>query len=121
MTAIEVVRTEIGDGLPVFCAPAGEFTPSAGLTFRAGRADETAATSGLSHLVEHLILPARTGGLVDFNGYVDNLVTAVFGRGKPNDLRAFLAATVALVRHPPTERFEVERRILLAEEATRTR
>ncbi len=117
--SFEVVRTEIA-GLPAFFAPDGGPIPSAGLTFRAGRADETAATSGVSHLVEHLILPARTGERVDFNGHIESLVTATYASGAPDDLRAFLASTAALARDLPLERLEIERKILLAEEATRS-
>lgn len=51
-------RIEV-DGIPVLLAPsAGQMR--AGLMFRVGRADETLATNGVTHLVEDLA-PHRHG------------------------------------------------------------
>jgi hypothetical protein len=54
----EIRRPQVG-GVPVFWADA---PPPYGmqLLFRAGRADETRATSGITHLLEH---PAMVGQL----------------------------------------------------------
>jgi zinc protease len=106
-------------GVPVFVVPDGPRVPVVGLTFRVGRADETAATSGLCHLVEHLALPATTATAFDFNGTVDSLFTSFFASGDLAELREFVRATAGLLRSLPEERFETERRILLAEESTR--
>jgi predicted Zn-dependent peptidase len=71
---IPIVRTEL-DGLPVIWADVpGHFTGA--LAFRVGRSDETLATGGLSHLVEHLALPTDRRRSVDFNGSVDGIETA---------------------------------------------
>ena len=118
MGALATARGAIA-GVPVFAVPDGPRVPVVGLTFRVGRADETAATSGLCHLVEHLALPATTATPYDFNGTVDNLYTSFFASGDGNELREFVRATTDLLRGLPEERFETERRILLAEESTR--
>jgi len=119
VSTIGTLRSEIG-GVPAFIVHDAPRVPVIGLTFRVGRADETAATAGLSHLVEHLALPATTATSFDFNGTVDTLFTSLFASGDSDDLREFVATTTALLRSLPEERFETERRILLAEESTRS-
>ena len=119
MSVLETLRAEIA-GVPAFVVPDGPRVPVVGLTFRVGRADETAATSGLSHLVEHLALPATTATPFDFNGTVDTLFTSLFASGDADDLREFVATTSGLLADLPEERLEIERRILVAEESTRS-
>jgi hypothetical protein len=116
---IEVSRHEVA-GIPVFVLEGGSPVPTLGVTFRVGRVDETATTSGITHLVEHLVLPARTDVSVDFNGVVDTLYTSMYAAGEPDELLEFLASIVALLRQPPVDRIEIERRTLLAEEVTRS-
>ena len=100
MSVLETLRAEIA-GVPAFVVPDGPRVPVVGLTFRVGRADETAATSGLSHLVEHLALPATTATPFDFNGTVDTLFTSLFASGDLDDLRDFVATTSGLLAEPP--------------------
>lgn len=119
MSVLGTLRVEIA-GVPAFVVPDGPRVPVVGLTFRVGRADETAATSGLSHLVEHLALPATTAMPFDFNGTVDTLFTSLFASGDLDDLRDFVATTSGLLANLPEERLETERRILVAEESTRS-
>lgn len=119
MAEIEVSRHEVA-GIPVFVLEGGSPVPTLGVTFRVGRVDETATTSGITHLVEHLVLPARTDVSVDFNGVVDTLYTSMYAAGEPDELLEFLASIVALLRQPPVDRIEIERRTLLAEEVTRS-
>ena len=115
---IETLRVDVA-GVPVFVAPNGPRVPVVGMTFRVGRADETAATSGLSHLVEHLALPATTATSFDFNGTVEPIFTTMYAAGHPSDIRDFVATTAGLLKNLPPDRFEPERRTLLAEEAIR--
>jgi predicted Zn-dependent peptidase len=115
------VSRHVVAGVPVFAvdgpiAP----VPALGVSFRVGRVDETAPTSGITHLVEHLVLPARIGEPVDFNGVVDNLYTSMWASGAEDDLIEFLQSVGRLLRAPPLERVDVERRTLLAEEKTRS-
>ena len=102
-------------GVPFFAA---ETPPPflAGLTFRVGRADETAASAGLTHLVEHLVLPPASYPDVECNGMVENLYTTIWASGPTNDVRTFLEQVVGRFTALPLERLDVERRILLAEE-----
>jgi hypothetical protein len=117
MKDTDVMRGTVS-GVPFFAA---ETPPpySAELVFRVGRVDETAATAGLSHLVEHLALPAVAGQPVDYNGSVDNLFTRFWASGEPEQVHRFLERVAASLAALPVERLATERRILLAEEAAR--
>ena len=86
--------------------------------FRVGRSDETATTTGLTHLVEHLALPARSRRSLDFNGTVDNILTCFWAAGPEAEAREFVRATTATLSALPIERLQTERQVLLAEEAT---
>ncbi len=110
----DVVRGQFG-GVPFFAA---ETSPPflAGLTFRVGRADETAASAGLTHLVEHLVLPAASYPDVEHNGTVDNLYTTMWAAGEQAEVRRFIEEVLLRLQALPLERLDVERRILLAEE-----
>jgi len=120
MSEIAVSRHSIA-GVPLFTVHAPILpVPAVGVSFRVGRVDETAPTSGITHLVEHLVLPARVGEPVDFNGVVDNLYTSMWASGAEDDLVEFLQSIVRRVQEPPLERVDVERRTLLAEETTRS-
>ncbi|WP_433074383.1 insulinase family protein [Dactylosporangium sp. CA-052675] len=103
-------RTEI-DGVPVLLAPGGG-PMRAGLVFRVGRADETAVTGGITHLVEHLALH-RQGGLGhDANGLTGMTTTQFVTQGTPESVAAFLREVCAGLRELPLDRLGVEQRIL---------
>lgn len=117
MSALEVSRHEIA-GVPVFVVEEPGPIAALGITFRVGRTDETAPMAGITHLVEHLLLPASADEEVDFNGDVAAFSTSMYARGDPADLVRFLNSIVHMTKSPPFDRLEVERRTLLAEEAT---
>jgi zinc protease len=112
----DVVRTEI-EGVPVFWAETpGPFT--AGLIFRVGTADEPAPSRGITHMVEHLALPAGPVSGIDFNGTVSPIHTWFWAAGERDAVLDFLRATAASMRSLP-DRLVTEREILLTEEARR--
>jgi zinc protease len=93
----------------------------AALVFRVGVADETAATRGVTHLVEHLAMPVGVFRHMPAacNAVVDMTRTTFFADGEPHDVTAFLAGVIErLANLPLDERFDVERQILLAEAET---
>jgi zinc protease len=107
-------RTEVG-GVPVLLAAGGGGPMRAGLVFRVGRADETPATGGVTHLVEHLAL-YRQGGLDhDINGMTGLTTTQFVTQGSPEAVTAFLHAVCAGLRALPLDRLDVERQILRTE------
>jgi hypothetical protein len=58
------VESERVDGVPVFWTKSGD-EMRAGLMFRAGRADESLARGGITHMIEHLALyPLAFFGLI---------------------------------------------------------
>lgn len=115
---IELHWTEV-DQVPVVWADAGA-PLRAGLLFRAGRADETLATSGRTHLIEHLAFTAMNDELHRHDGTVDGTTTGFFTAGLPGDVSDFLAKVCDALSSLPAERLENEKQVLAAENATRS-
>ena len=104
------------DGIPTLHgARPGPLT--AGLLFRVGRADETVATSGITHLVEHLALHDRDVGALDHNGLTNDTYTAFQVTGSERSVVAYLNGLCAALRELPLERLEVEKDVLRTERA----
>jgi predicted Zn-dependent peptidase len=112
----EIHRGEIGR-IPVLWADAPP-PHEIQLVFRVGHADETLATAGVTHLVEHLAMPELPVRL-ECNAFVTNLSTCFWARGEMPLLVSFVAGVVDRLDDLPVERLEVERRILLAEAGQR--
>ncbi|MBT2445813.1 insulinase family protein [Streptomyces sp. ISL-43] len=114
-----VVTTTV-DGIRTVLAPRSGLL-SAGLVFRVGRADETLATSGVTHLVEHLALYRQ--GMSD--GHHNGATTATFTHfhvtGTPAEVVAYLNGVCASLRDLPMDRLETEKEILRTEAAGRVR
>lgn len=111
------------DGVPAYWwrdpggAPAdGPY--SAGLVFRTGAADETLATRGVTHLLEHLVLyPLFTGAGTHVNGETGPLFTTFVTRGDADKVTGFFQTVCATLRDLPVSRVEKEKQVLRAEEA----
>ena len=100
--------------MPVWWADApGEFFCS--LMFRAGIADETLATNGITHLVEHLALFALGRRDHAFNGFVDDSRCVFYASGERDEVLEFVRLAAAAVHELPVDRLETERRVLRAE------
>jgi hypothetical protein len=111
-------QTEI-DGVPTVLAPmAGPL--NAGLVFRVGRADETLARSGITHLVEHLALYQH--GLSDYhyNGATGPVFTHFHVSGSEADVVGYLTGVCAALNDLPVGRLETEKAILRTEEHNRS-
>ncbi|MBO0871655.1 MAG: insulinase family protein, partial [Micromonosporaceae bacterium] len=91
----------------------------AGLTFRVGRADETLATAGITHLLEHLALFHH--GLSDYhyNGATGSVVTNFYLQGSEEDVVGYLSGVCDALRNLPVDRLETEKGILRTEAAGR--
>ncbi|MFD6972483.1 M16 family metallopeptidase, partial [Streptomyces sp. NPDC059949] len=92
---------------------------SAGLFFRVGRADETLATSGITHLVEHLALHRHGLGDLHYNGATAATYTHFHATGTPADVVEYLNGVCAALRDLPMDRLETEKEILRTEAAGR--
>ncbi|MEW2508025.1 hypothetical protein AB0878_46950 [Amycolatopsis sp. NPDC047767] len=106
------------DGVPAVAAKrSGPLT--AGLVFRVGRADETLATAGITHLVEHLALHRFGLGEHHFGGATGSDHTYFEMNGAESEVVAFLAGVCASLSDLPMDRLETEKSILRTEEARR--
>ncbi|MCX4691501.1 pitrilysin family protein [Streptomyces sp. NBC_01408] len=114
-----VTQTTV-DGIRTLLAPrSGPVT--AGLLFRVGRADETLATSGITHLVEHLALHRHGLSDLHYNGATAATYTHFHVTGTPADVVEYLNGVCAALRDLPMDRLETEKEILRTEAAGRSR
>jgi hypothetical protein len=102
------------DGIPTLFAPR-EGPITAGLIFRVGRADETVANSGITHLVEHLALFHRELGDVHHNGHTGEYFTTFHVTGTEAEVVEYLNGVCAALRDLPVTRIAVEKEILRTE------
>ncbi|MFF2597809.1 MULTISPECIES: pitrilysin family protein [Streptomyces] len=115
------VTTEV-DGIPTLLAPTSGGGPVvAGLFFRVGAADETLATAGLTHLVEHLALHRHGVSDLHYNGSTAATHTHFVVSGTAEEVVAYLNGVCASLRDLPVERLATEREILRTEQAGRGR
>ena len=114
----DIVQRRPG-GVPFFAVDAAD-PVYAGVSFRVGRADETAASTGITHLIEHLVMPSHSYPDVECNGTVENLFTTMWASGSLSNVARFLDEVAGRVNALPLERLDVERRILTAEQETRS-
>ena len=106
-------RIEI-DGVPVFTAPGPERVTAA-LVFGVGIRDETFATAGVTHLVEHLAMGTLPKSHLQCNAMVDVDLTVFYATGRPDAVRGFLDAICRAISDLPTERIALEIGVLQAE------
>jgi hypothetical protein len=88
----------------------------AALLFRTGRADETLATCGQTHLIEHMALPPVVDPARDV-GYVGLTITAFATMGSPDEVSAFYLKICNALGALPEDRLDAERKVLRAEGA----
>ena len=110
---ISAKRTLV-DGVPTYFVDE-EMPFLATLAFRVGRADETLARSGLTHLVEHLAMPIDDAHGLEANATVQPSTTLFYAVGPPETVNEFLEGVAASLASLPLERLETERRILQTE------
>lgn len=82
-------------------------------------ADETLATSGISHAVEHLALAGIGDRPYLWNGMVDATFTRFVVSGEPSEVVEHLAAVCDGLASLPLDRLETELRVLLTESSGR--
>jgi zinc protease len=113
----QITRIEI-DGVPVFSAPV-DGPLRAALLFRVGKLDETLASNGITHLVEHLALTAVGQQPYQYNGFVDGLLTGFGVTGTPLEIVDFFQRLTAALANLPFDRLAQESRVLNTEQASR--
>lgn len=112
---MEFAQACVDGDVPVFWTESGD-EMTAGLVFRVGRADESLARGGITHLIEHLALYSLgASGSTHYNGQVDAVTTTFVTRGGPEEVTGFFKAVCAGLRELPVERLETERQVLRTE------
>ncbi|HEY5821380.1 MAG TPA: hypothetical protein VIT20_05365 [Propionibacteriaceae bacterium] len=108
-------RTSTVDGVPVHHFPDEHGTCDAVLVFAVGGMNETLPTSGILHVIEHLVMGANRDTPIEVNASVslDTVMFEASGRAAP--VGAFLTAICRSLAQPPTERLEVEASVIAAE------
>jgi predicted Zn-dependent peptidase len=106
-------------GIPTLYAPSSANEVTAGLFFRVGRADETLATAGITHLVEHLALHRLGLSDLHYNGATANAYTLFHVTGGEAEVVRHLNSVCAALRDLPMDRLETEKEILRTEAAGR--
>ncbi|MFD9393435.1 M16 family metallopeptidase [Streptomyces sp. NPDC060000] len=114
-----LVSHTITHHIPTLYAPASGNEITAGLFFRVGRADETLATAGITHLVEHLALHRLGLSDLHYNGATANAYTLFHVTGSEEEVVKYLNSVCAGLRDLPMERLETEKEILRTEAAGR--
>ncbi|MEU7555827.1 insulinase family protein [Streptomyces sp. NPDC044571] len=114
------ITTTTVDGIRTVLAP-GSGPLTAGLLFRVGRADETLAASGITHLVEHLALHRHGLGDLHYNGATAATHTHFHVTGTAADVVEYLNGVCAALRDLPMDRLETEKEILRTEAAGKSR
>ncbi|MFJ8106848.1 M16 family metallopeptidase [Streptomyces sp. NPDC096132] len=107
------------DGIPTLYAPTSANETTAGLFFRVGHADETLATAGITHLVEHLALHRLGLSDLHYNGATANAYTLFHVTGSEEEVVRYLNSVCAALRDLPMDRLETEKEILRTEAAGR--
>jgi hypothetical protein len=102
------------DGVPVLLAPRAGNT-AGGIIFRVGSAHETLATSGITHLIEHLALRDQVLSDAHLNGHTHADVTVFHVAGSMSDVVAYLNDVCAALRDLPVDLIETEKDILRSE------
>ncbi len=112
---MELAQACVDGDVPVFWSESGD-EMTAGLVFRVGRADESLARGGITHLIEHLALyQLGASGRTHYNGQVDAVTTTFVTRGGPEEVTGFFKAVCAGLRDLPAERIGAERQVLRTE------
>lgn len=114
-TAPADTRVSIVDAVPVLHGASTEADVFGALIFRVGYADETFASTGITHLVEHLALHGSLGSDIHANGQVDELFTIFHCRGESADVLRFLSRVSESLNALPLDRMEQEKHILSVE------
>jgi predicted Zn-dependent peptidase len=108
-----VQRIEI-DGVPVFTAP-GPGRATAALVFGVGIRDESYATLGITHLIEHLAMGTLPKSHLESNATVDVESTVFYASGRPSAVADFVTRVCAALGDLPTDRIDLETGVLEAE------
>ncbi|MDC5696557.1 hypothetical protein OO014_04745 [Intrasporangium calvum] len=113
------LHDEVRDGLRVFSVSAPRETMRATLFFRVGQADETLATSGWTHLLEHSALHGWSDPRLSFNAAVGLYETRFDFDGEREAVFEHLLKLTRWLAEPDLSGIEHEAKVLRAESEQR--
>ena len=113
------LHDETRDGLRVFHVDSGRQTTRASLCFRVGMADETLATCGWTHLLEHLALHEWSDPRIAFNASVGLYLTRFDLDGETAVVHEHLERLGRWLGDPDLSHLEHEAKVLRAESEQR--
>lgn len=109
-----MITEHLVDGVPTLVAPApGPIR--AGLMFRVGEADETLATHGITHLLEHLALHDQTPADYHANGLTGAATTQFVVQGDAEAVTTYFERVGNALANLPYHRLDAEKDILRVE------
>ncbi|WP_308488083.1 insulinase family protein [Microbacterium sp. ASV81] len=110
-------RFRVGDvdGIPVVHGTVAGGDVFCALIFRVGFADETFATSGITHLIEHLALFGLDDPDVHANGQTQDYLTIFHFQGPLSAASRFLTNVASALRSLPMIRLDHEKEVLRTE------
>lgn len=106
-------------GVPVVLERAPGDRAEGGIVFRVGTADERAASAGISHLVEHLVVGAARGGSPHENGTTTSTGTYFHTAGSVDEVLSYITSVTRVLAALPLERLDAEKQIILVEGGSR--
>ena len=109
-------RTSTVDQVAMHHFPDELGTCDAMLAFSVGTMDETLPTSGILHVIEHLVMGANRNTPIKVNASVTLDTVAFEASGRAGPVGAFLTAICRSLADPPTDRLQVEASVIAAED-----
>ncbi len=113
------LHDETRDGVRIFAVDSGRETLRATLFFRVGQADETLATSGWTHLIEHSALHDWDDPRLAFNASVGLFTTRFDLDGETDAVLEHLTRLTTWLAEPDLSRLDHEAKVLRAESEQR--
>lgn len=103
------------DGVRVIHFPSEQGVTDATLVFGVGQRDETLATQGTLHALEHLAMDSVRRTPIEINASVDHSLTMFTANGSPGLVADFLMGVCEGLANPPLGRLAAEAKVLAAE------
>lgn len=103
------------DGVPVVHFPSDQGITDVILAFGVGQRDETLATQGTLHALEHLVMDSVRRTPIEINASVESSITVFTAKGSPGLVGSFLTGVCRALVDPSLDRLAAEAKVLAAE------
>lgn len=103
------------DGVAVVHFPSDQGITEVTMVFGVGQRDETLATQGTLHALEHLVMDSVRRTPIEINASVEPSITVFTAKGSPGLVGSFLTGVCHALVDPPLDRLAAEAKVLAAE------